>query len=138
MGIYVESLDLLTGALSIQPTTLQPCPSLSPTSEMLLVKHISSLPPGQCVEIMELFHRYFTQRVTFGGSGGGVSVGEPPVVNLVPSLEKAADIVYVVLSNAPLSVWTSHLKGKALDALLKLHSEVSLLFLQANYTKVSS
>ncbi|XP_064399775.1 uncharacterized protein LOC135346168 [Halichondria panicea] len=135
MTIYVESLDLLTGALSLQPTTLQPCPSLSPVSERLLVKHISSLPPGQCVEIIELFHRYFTQRVTFGEGGVGVSVGEPPVVTLVPSLEKAADIIGVVLSNAPLSVWTSHLKGKALEALLKLHSEVSLLFLQANYTK---
>ncbi len=99
---------------------------------------MTTLPPGQCVEIFNLFYLYFTKKVTFNKRGGdGVSVSEPLVVKLVTSLEKAADILCVILENIPCGIWTSHLKEKALEALLKLHSEVCLPFLQAKYNKVS-
>ena len=135
ISTYLESMDLLSSALSHHALSLSPSPSLSKSSESLLANRISSLPPGQCVEMMEHFHGYFTQRVNT--VGGGAAMGDPLVVNLVPSLEKVADLLSVVLDNVPLSVWTSHLKDKALTALLKLHNEVSLPFLQASYTKVS-
>ena len=135
VSTYLESMDLLSSALSHHALSLSPSPSLSKSSESLLANRISSLPPGQCVEMIEHFHGYFTQRVNT--DGGGSAMGDPLVINLVPSLEKVADLLSVVLGNVPLSVWTSHLKDKALTALLKLHEEVSLPFLQASYTKVS-
>lgn len=140
MSIYLDSLDLLTSTLSLHPTTLSSAPSLSPASKKLLVKHISTLPPGQCIEILNLFHRYFTKQVTFGESGGdGLSLSEQPLlIKRIPSLEKAADMLCVLLDNVPSSVWTSHLKGKALEALLKLHRDVCLPFLEAKCTKVST
>ena len=126
--------------------------------ECILAKQISSLPPGQCVEILDLLCQYFVERTALDTThrtgnqptdkdlsspkkspkSHPLSLSEPLVIKLIPSLEKAADIVRVFLSHIPSITWTGRYREKAVRSLLRLHTKVCLPSLNANYAEVFS
>ena len=103
---------------------------------------VNELPPGQCVEIMELLCQLFQEkylsklRVYQDGAkrkrrrkSDAIEVDDIDFDSLAPVILRYVDLFAVVLSNLPLDMWSSRLAGRAHTLLQEVHSNICLPFL---------
>lgn len=148
---YLDALDLLHSSLShLKIPSLPTSPTFHLPIESSLAKQISLLPPAQYIKILDLLCQYFLDRILLNTLDEPsddkclsprtvfkcVSLSKPLVIELVPSLEKAVDIVRVFLAHVPPLTWTGRCRENGVASLYRLYSQVCLPCLNASYVKV--
>ena len=123
------SLDLLAEITTLSISTF---PTFAPSTEPFFTECVSKLPPGQCIEVLELLHSHLIRscdKIVRLEAGKRLD-------SLLPPLERAVDILSLVLSHLPVGFWSSKLKDKASQLLQNLISDV-LQLLTASQIHVS-
>ena len=133
----LEAVKLLREADSLSVS-----PVLPRTMEELLGSKVTELPPGQCVEVLQLLVGHLKETVHSEGFTSppsdmevdGSAVPDPTCV--LPGLERAVDVCGVVLASLPHALWSGLCKEKATTLVVTLHSAVSLPLLPMAFVQV--
>ena len=102
-----------------------------------LAKHIGDLPPGQCIEVLEILCSGFEKKYLkafqacpspWKKKRRGVSTGL--AVPNMAAVQQYVDVFTVILSHIPLDTWSGRTKEKALAVLQRLNVEICMPFLE--------
>ena len=123
----LEALDMLG---RITTTSLSTSPTFAPATERNFTECVLKLPPGQCTEVLELLLTYLCQKIT--DLEAGVQLD-----SFLPPLERASDILGLVVSHLPAGLWSSKQGEKAVQLLQRLIREILLPLLSACVEQVN-